>query len=100
LPINHTAIMAGPYLAADCLTECHFASNGVEEKAYRARFREAARGGKQAKSKAVVAVARKLAVLLHRLWTTQEPLHALLRGSRLRDADVYPLRRHRVPMTA
>ena len=33
----------------------------------------AARGGKQAKSKAVVAVARKLAVLLHRLWSTQEP---------------------------
>jgi transposase len=32
----------------------------------------AGRGGKQAKSKAVVAVARKLAVLLHRLWTTQE----------------------------
>ena len=32
----------------------------------------AARGGKQAKSKAVVAVARKLAVLLHLLWTTQE----------------------------
>jgi transposase len=38
----------------------------------------AARGGKQAKSKAVVAVARKLAVLLHRIWTTQEsymPFH-------------------------
>ena len=33
----------------------------------------AGRGGKQARSKAVVAVARKLAVLLHRLWTTQEP---------------------------
>jgi transposase len=33
----------------------------------------AARGGKQAKSKAVVAVARKLAVLLHRIWVTQEP---------------------------
>jgi transposase len=33
----------------------------------------AARGGKQANSKAVVAVARKLAVLLHRIWTTQEP---------------------------
>jgi transposase len=32
-----------------------------------------ARGGKQAKNKAVVAVARKLAVLLHRLWITQEP---------------------------
>ena len=33
----------------------------------------AARGGKQAKSKAVVAVACKLAVLLHRLWISQEP---------------------------
>jgi transposase len=33
----------------------------------------AARGGKQAKNKSVVAVARKLAVLLHHLWTTQEP---------------------------
>src|SRR5271170_2490536 len=36
-------------------------------------LRLAARGGKQAKSKAVVAVARKLAVLLHHLWSTQEP---------------------------
>ena len=33
----------------------------------------AGKGGKQAKSKAVVALARTLAVLLHRLWTTQEP---------------------------
>jgi transposase len=33
----------------------------------------AARGGKQARHKAVVAVARKLAVLLHRIWVTQEP---------------------------
>jgi transposase len=33
----------------------------------------ASRGGKQARNKAVVAVARKLAVLLHRLWITQEP---------------------------
>jgi transposase len=32
----------------------------------------AARGGKQAKNKAVVAVARKLAVLLHHIWFTQE----------------------------
>lgn len=30
----------------------------------------AARGGKNAKKRAVIAVARKLAVLLHRLWTT------------------------------
>jgi transposase len=38
----------------------------------------AARGGKNAKKRAVVATARKLAVLLHRLWVTGEiydPLH-------------------------
>ena len=38
----------------------------------------AARGGSNAKKRAVVAVARKLAVLLHRLWRTRavyEPLH-------------------------
>jgi transposase len=37
------------------------------------------RGGKSAKKRAVVAVARKLAVLLHRLWSTAEvyePLHS------------------------
>ena len=33
--------------------------------------RLAARGGKNAKKRAIVAVARKLAVLLHRLWSTQ-----------------------------
>jgi transposase len=38
----------------------------------------AARGGKNAKKRAAVAVARKLSVLLHRLWVTGEvydPLH-------------------------
>jgi len=38
----------------------------------------AARGGKTAKKRAVVAVARKLAVLMHQLWTTSanyDPLH-------------------------
>src|SRR3984885_5150813 len=44
----------------------------------------AARGGKQAKNKSVVAVARKLAVLLHHLWTTQETLRTLLRCRRLK----------------
>jgi transposase len=32
----------------------------------------AARGGKNAKKRSVVAVARKLAVLLHRLWVSGE----------------------------
>jgi hypothetical protein len=34
----------------------------------------AQRGGKNAKKRAIVAVARKLAVLLHRLWVTQKTL--------------------------
>ena len=33
----------------------------------------ASRGGKQTRNRAIVAVARKLAVLLHRIWVTQEP---------------------------
>lgn len=36
-----------------------------------------ARGGKNAKKRAVVAVARKLAVLLHRLWMSGEPYEPL-----------------------
>jgi transposase len=47
----------------------------------------AVRGGKNAKKRAVVAVARKLSVLLHRLWITgevYEPLHnARLSGAAL-----------------
>jgi len=39
--------------------------------------RLAARGGKNAKKRAVVAVARKLAVLLHRLWVSGEPYEPL-----------------------
>ncbi len=42
----------------------------------------AGRGGKNAKKRAVVAVARKLAVLLHRLWITGESYEAL-RNARL-----------------
>jgi hypothetical protein len=41
----------------------------------------AKRGGKNAKKRAVVAVARKLAVLLHRLWVSGE-VYEPLRNSR------------------
>lgn len=41
----------------------------------------AARGGKNAKRRAVVAVARKLAVLLHRLWITQAEYQPLKNSS-------------------
>ena len=42
------------------------------------------RGGKNAKKRAVGAVARKLAVLLHRLWITGEPYDPL-RATRRRE---------------
>ncbi len=45
----------------------------------------AARGGPNAKKRAVVAVARKLAVLLHRLWVTGE-VYEPLRNHRRREA--------------
>lgn len=43
----------------------------------------AARGGKNAKKRAVVAVARKLAVLLHRLWITGEDYEPLRNADRV-----------------
>lgn len=49
----------------------------------------AGRGGKNAKKRAVVAVARKLAVVLHHLWTTgasYEPLHNAERQAKLSQA--------------
>jgi len=42
----------------------------------------AARGGKNAKKRAIVAVARKLAVLLHRLWVTAEVYEPLRNSTR------------------
>jgi transposase len=45
----------------------------------------ASRGGKNAKKRAVVAVARKLSVLLHRLWVTAEVYEPLYNASRPRD---------------
>jgi transposase len=45
----------------------------------------AERGGKNAKKRAIVAVARKLAVLLHRLWVTGE-VYEPLRNSQAQEA--------------
>jgi transposase len=46
-------------------------------------MRLAGRGGKAAKKRAVVAVARKLAVLLHRLWVTGETYEPLRHATKL-----------------
>ncbi len=45
----------------------------------------AERGGKNAKKRAVVAVARKLSVLLHRLWVSGEVYEPLYNANRLAD---------------
>jgi hypothetical protein len=47
-------------------------------------MRLAARGGNKAKKRAIVAVARKLAVLLHRLWVTGEVYEPLRNSQRAR----------------
>jgi transposase len=48
----------------------------------------AERGGKNAKKRAVVAVARKLAVLLHRLWMTGQPYEPLRQGQATQNPTV------------
>jgi hypothetical protein len=46
---------------------------GKDSSLRRCGLHLAERGGKNARKKAIVAVARKLAVLLHRLWVTKQP---------------------------
>ena len=46
----------------------------------------AERGGKNAKKRAIAAVARKLAVLLHRLWVTAEVYEPLRHNQAARSA--------------
>ena len=50
---------------------------GPDSELRRFGLRLQAQGGRRAKKRAVVAVARKLAVLLHRLWVTGEIYHPL-----------------------
>ncbi len=55
---------------------------GTDSDLRRFGLRLAERGGKAAKKRAVVAVARKLAILLHRLWTTGEVYEPLRNANR------------------
>ena len=50
---------------------------GPDTDLRRAGLRMAERGGSAAKKRAIVAVARRLAVLLHRLWVTGEVYESL-----------------------
>jgi transposase len=61
--------------------------NSEDSDLKRFGLRLAARGGKRAKRQAVVAVARKLAVLMHRLWVAEEvydPFYSSRKAERLR----------------
>jgi transposase len=62
---------------------------GKDSDLRRHRQKIASRGGKNAKKRAAVAVARKLSVLLHRLWVTAEvydPLHNTHRRTKQEEA--------------
>jgi len=71
---------SGDRMVRTLLVQCAqkiLASNSPDSDLKRAGLRIAARGGKTTKKKAVIAVARKLAVLMHALWrddTVYEPL--------------------------
>jgi transposase len=56
------------------VTSAHYILDpfGPDTDLRRFGLRLAERGGRSAKKRAAVAVARKLAVLLHRLWITEE----------------------------
>lgn len=55
---------------------------GADSNLRRFGLKIAERGGKNAKRRAVVAVARKLAVLLHRLWLTGEVYEPLYKPTK------------------
>jgi hypothetical protein len=61
---------------------------------------KATRGGKQSHNRAIVAVARKLAVLLHRILDHTRAVHPVLCSSCLRIQTMFPVAKPRVPVTA
>ena len=79
-PQMHSSKEGDRYLRTMLVQGAHYILGpfGADSDLRRWGLKLAARGGKNAKKRAVVAVARKLAVLLHRLWVTgevYEPLH-------------------------
>ena len=65
--------------------QCNLRKRAADSDLRRHGLAIAARGGKKAKKRAVVAVARKIAVLLHRLWVTGE-VYEPLRNGAVKDA--------------
>src|SRR5271163_2674549 len=73
-PQMHISKEGDPYLRTMLVQGAHYILGpfGEDSDLRRWGLRLAERGGKNAKKRAVVAVARKLAVLLHRLWVSGE----------------------------
>src|SRR5437762_5728803 len=73
-PQMHISKEGDPYLRTMLVQGAHYILGpfGEDSDLRRWGLRLAERGGKNAKKRAVVAVARKLAVLLHRLWVSAE----------------------------
>lgn len=73
-PQMHISKEGDPYLRTMMVQGAHYILGpfGEDSDLRRWGLRLAERGGKNAKKRAVVAVARKLAVLLHRLWVSGE----------------------------
>ena len=65
---------------------CILSRRGPDTDLKRWGLKLAERGGKNAKKRAIVAVARKLAVLLHRLWVTAEVYEPLRNSQAARSA--------------
>jgi transposase len=73
-PQLHISKEGDPYLRTMMVQSAHHILGpfGADSDLRRWGLRLAERGGKNAKKRAVVAVARKLAILLHRLWVSGE----------------------------
>jgi transposase len=73
-PQMHISKEGDPYLRTMLVQGAHYIMGpfGEDSDLRRWGLKLAAQGGKNAKKRAVVAVARKLAVLLHRLWVSGE----------------------------
>jgi transposase len=73
-PQMHISKEGDPYLRTMLVQGAHYILGpfGEDSDLRRGGLKLAARGGKSAKKRAVVAAARKLAVLLHRLWVSGE----------------------------
>jgi transposase len=82
-PQMHISKEGDPYLRTLLVQGAHHILGpfGADSDLRRWGLKLAARGGKSGKKRAIIAVARKLAVLLHRLWTSGE-VYEPLRNSK------------------